>query len=297
MHLLRAIDNGVDGGVPYAVGWLHFFHVDGLQIEGNTFINTDGHDARVLGLYTFSTATLMSDVNVLVPVKKSYTSLPCKNITVKNNKIKGFSHQNSSRLVYLQGRLTGSTKYYIENFRFQDNDVSECFAYISTYNACSDPIYAEYVKGLRISGNKLKNVRRLLYATQSTKVRVRENDIQSAYWVPITSDNCSDMQVVGNSFDGCGSAVYSNLNSKMLVEGNTVVNDINSAISSYTSIFAFKTCTRFFVKNNDLDGVSGTGYQSINIYTTSDKGKVADTWITNFTAASFSGDSTNITIS
>lgn len=284
------------GGLPYAVGWLHFYHMDGLEIIGNSFINTQEYSARILGLYTLDTAILMSDVNVLSPTKKAYTSMPCKNIKFERNKVKGFSNQTNTSLIYLQGKNYSNVLYFVENVKVNKNEFIDCFNLggSATYNICSDVISGDYVKGLKVEGNHGSNIRRLLYLTNSKKIKFHDNDLINVYWNPVNINTSDIITALNNTLDGCGAGFYFNTCNKLTVKHNAVINDNPSALSTYGDIFAFKTCTRLTVKDNDLDGITNSQYISIHLYTVCDNGKVKDNFITGFLPQSISGDSTNI---
>ena len=282
----------------YAHGWLHFYHIDGLEIKNNEFINKNGRDSRIIGLYSIDTAISMDDVALLEPIKKAYTPVPAKNVTIKDNKIKGFNNTNNARLIYIQGRTVGSSNYYADNIKVLENDFIDCYGGSgNAMNTSSDLVYADKVINLRVAGNTGSDIKRLLYAIDSKKITTSENTLNNAHWVPFLVENSNDVSHLNNKLDGCGIAFYSNGVDIISVKGNTVVNEFDEIQPSYGDMIAFKTCKRISAKDNTLSGKSGSPFKSINVYSASDTGKISDNFITGFGAPVVSADSTNIVVS
>lgn len=297
-------NNYVEDGISipsdstYMLGWLHFYHIDGLEVKNNQFINKSGTDSRILGLYSIDTAISMADVAVRDPIKVSYTPVPAKNVTFKDNVIKGFKHTNNARLIYIQGRTKDSTDYFCENIKVLENDFIDCYGGAgNAMNISSDIIYADKVINLRVAGNTGNGIKRLLYGVDSKEIITSENNLKNAHYVPFFVENSVDVSHLNNKLDGCGTAFYSNNIDIVSVKGNTVVNEFDEIKPSFENMIAFKTCKRISAKDNTLTGKPNSLFKGISVYSASDTGRVSDNFVSGFGATYVSPDSTNIVVS
>ncbi len=294
-----AVTDTSNGASNYAIGWLHFYHIDGLTISDNKFINKSGVVSRVLGLYTMDTAILMSDIADPNAVAQAYTSQPCKNIKFERNRIEGFKNTNNIGIIYLQGRLYNTITYNIENISISDNDWINCYDVNtaisqSNYNICSDLISASYVNGLNIYNNRTNGARRILYGTNINKIQFNHNNLKYVYWNPLNVSNSNYINAHANILDGCGAGFYFVSSSDISVKDNQVENDDLNAHATYGAIVQVKSSSNLIIKDNILQGVSGTPYTGIMLYTSCSNGIIKDNLISNFAATSISTDSANI---
>jgi hypothetical protein len=288
----------IPSDTAYANGWLHFYHIDGLEIRDNQFTNTTGSDSRIIGLYSIETAISMADVGLLAPEKKTYTPVPAKNVTIKDNKIKGFKNTNNARLIYIQGRTVGSNNYYADNIKVLENDFADCYCGASdALNTSSDMVYADKVINLRVAGNTGSSIKRLLYATNSKKITTSENILKDVHWVPFLVESSGDVSHLNNKLDGCGIAFYSDGVDIISVKGNTVINEFDAIKPSYGDMIAFKACKRISAKDNTLTGKPSSLFRGISAYEASDTGRISDNFVSGFGATYVSPDSINIVVS
>lgn len=293
---IKFINNYVEGGVDvgslvepysYADGWLHFYHIHGLEILGNTFINTTGNNARLLALYTLDTAIGLDELDNPNPPKVAYTPMPPKNVIFSRNTVIGFKHIDNARVIFLQGREVNSQRYYTENIKITNNKFDSCYSVESTsasgYNISADLVNANLASSVEIQGNHCTSIRRLLYATKSKKIAVRENDIVNGYYVPVSVDESEDVIVDNNQIDNYGGGIYMRNVTRASVKGNTLKDENSAVKSSYPQAIAMNTVNRGVIKDNNITASSGTELNyGINVYGTSNTGMVKDNIVTGF---------------
>lgn len=301
---IKFINNYVEDAVqitnttsPYAVGWLHFYHVDGLEIIGNTFKLTENKRARVIGLLTLDTAILEGEYANPKPPKQAYVPQPPQNVKIKNNRFEGFKRPESDRIIFLQGRNYNSKYQFISNVEIHDNDFIECFntGGGSYRNASSDLIHADYTQFLSVKGNTCINVRRLLYSNSSFNVTVANNKFKFAHWVPLSFSGGDDITIFNNDIvHHAGGFYFRNLRRISVFSNNLQLEKSNSK-QDYNQVIAFNNCTRMSVYANDING-SGILDNGIYFYGGASEGKCFYNFVSGFTKPIAKGSTSGITI-
>jgi hypothetical protein len=288
----------------HAKGWIHFYHADGVVIEGNTFLLSSVNPDACLPIFlmAYTTVNSMSDINNPAPVSQNYTPITCKNVKIRNNTFRNFSNMTGSNgIIRLEGytSLVDGKNYYAEDILIEGNSFIDCYntaLVTTTYDMGEDLINVTKVKNLRVQNNYAKNCRRLLYGTYLTGAKFINNDIDSAYYMPISiNTSCEDVIASGNIIKYSGGGFYFNGVNGLTVKDNHISNDHRGCYDGgYGNIIALKSCTRVSVVGNDLNGVVNSPYTSISAYTSSSRGYIKDNFITNFKAVNVTSDSTTV---
>lgn len=301
---IKFINNYVEDAIEitpeisaYAQGWLHFYHIDGLEVSGNTFKVTDGKRARVLGLYTIDTGILVSDYQSVNPTQQPYVPQPPKNVKVLNNTFIGFNNPNSDRIIFLQGRKYNGTEYLISDVSVHGNTFRDCFdtAGGQYRNASSDLVHADYTQFLSVKDNACENVRRLVYANNCYNTTVGGNSFKFAHWVPISFAGGGDATIFDNDVVHHAGGFYFRDVRRISVFSNNLTLDKASAKTDYNQIMAFNNCQRMTIHNNDINGSNNID-NGIHVYGGSNLGKVTYNIVTGVTTPVAQGSAKNITV-
>lgn len=288
----------VPEGAPYSAGLLHFYHIDGLEISGNVFINNQGNSARVLGLYSIETAIGQKDVAVSNPTKIEYDPVPAKNVWFEKNTIIGFNNATISRIIYLQGREVKTEKYFLENICITGNSFIDCYDHnASSTNVSSDIVFADKVMGLNVSNNYCSSVRRLLYGTDCWDTHIVYNRLYKAYYVPVSIDQSSNIHLTNNIIDDFRGGFYLREINRLQVKDNTFVNEIDDIVAAYGQILSVNQGSKFMIKDNYIEGSDSDITRAISVYESSQNGRIKDNWIVGFNdPIRVSEDSQNIVV-
>lgn len=263
-------------GTPYAAGWLHFYHTNGLEIKGNWFINNKSTSARVLGIYSALTTISKNDFSNPKPEKISYIPETCRNIVFKDNFIKGFNNKFVGRIIYLQGRRVDNVDYFIKNVRINFNDFIDCYDYQSTdVDSSSNIVFADRVHELSMSGNYCNSLRRLLQAYSCVNLLIDQNKVIKSNYIALHLTDCSVVNISENHFDRFRVCMYIRETKRIKLLGNSLVEEKDDIRDRYGSCIAVSRSSNLIVKNNDLLGNTNK-LLGVFIYGSSTKGIVKD---------------------
>lgn len=288
------------GSSTYASGWLHFHCAEDIHIENNEFINTIGSQSRAIGIWGASTGILMSDVGVVSPTYSSITPVISRNVNITGNTFRGFKSEASGvGIISVAGVEVNSTKYFSTNISIEANNFIDCFTGSSTNdNTSSDCISLDKVKVSNISRNYTSSVRRLVYATNSSSIRISHNQMLGAYFVPISVNTSSDVEASFNQVDDFIAGFYFRAIDGVNTVGNTLRN--GKGTTGYGAAITFNGCSLIHARGNILPGpVDSSSNTGISLYGSCSKGIIKDNLIYNYSSESVhvSSDSTNITTS
>ncbi|WP_289891105.1 glycosyl hydrolase family 28-related protein [Virgibacillus pantothenticus] len=263
-------------GTPYAAGWLHFYHTNGIEIKGNSFINNKSTSARVLGVYSALTTISTDDLPNPNPEKISYTPKMCKNIVFKNNFIQGFNNKFVGRIIYLQGRNVENVDCFIRNVRINSNEFIDCYDYQTTdVDSSSNIVFADRVRELSIFNNYCNSLRRLLQAYSCVNLSINENKVIKANYIALHLTDCSVVNVSQNYFDEFRVCMYIRGIERIKLLGNSLVGEKGDISAQYGSCIAISKSSNLIIKNNDLLGNTNR-LLGVFIYGASIRGIVKD---------------------
>jgi hypothetical protein len=299
---IRFLNNYVEGGTntntwnTHTKGWLHFYHAHDITIENNTFINTNAVIACPISFLAYDSAHTIDQINDTAPPSVSYVPQPCKNISIKNNTFKGFSNVGADiGLIKVEGYTNpfDSTAVYAENVKIEDNTFVDCYpaTVTTTQDQGEDLIYLTQVKDARVAFNYTKNFRRLIYVTYSVGVDVSHNQGENGYWHPVNGNYNTSLNISNNTYNHVSGAFYIQNTTGLSICDNTIYDDFGTSFS--TNLIAVRTCSRFKVRGNDLNGNTNSPYTSISVYASSSKGIVKNNIVSGFSPITVSSDTTN----
>lgn len=287
------------GSTNFATGWVHFYGAEDVRIINNEFINVDSRSSRAIGVWTKDTGIPLNQVNVTNPTQTSDVTMAPKNITISGNIFKGFNSADGTSIIYLSGKMVNTTPYYVTGATIEKNTFTDCFSTSGTDdNRSSDCVRLDYVKSALLDGNKGFSIRRLLYATNSSMIKVVNSQLTGAYYIPISINTCSDLDVSHNHLQDFTVGFYFRDIDGISVVSNSFRN--GSPSTGYDAAVLFKGCSYLQFKNNTLPGKPnnnvGTG---ISLYGACSKALVKDNLIYNYADYKIyvSSDSTDVTTS
>lgn len=295
------INNFVSGGIStpdnpdfssYSVGWLHFYHIDGLEISGNIFKNTTGDPARVLGLYTIDTAIPVNQASEEKPDMVPYPIEVPRNVKFNNNKLIGFNSIEKNNTMFLQGRNYDKV-YYVKNVTIDYNDFIDCYNDTVTGNYGLDIVRAKYTEGLSISNNYCNSIKRLADLHGCQNINFNHNVMNNVQYYSLSSAESDSLQAFGNTHDGVAGGFYVASSDKAKVLNNTFTNLYPYATEVHPQMISLSSVNRLVINNNDISIDIPEVTNGINIYGMSTKGYVKNNIITGGAYEILIGDNTS----
>ncbi|WIT26791.1 hypothetical protein [Bacillus phage SPO1L5] len=285
------------GSSTYASGWLHFHCAKDIYIEDNQFINTSGSQTRAIGIWGASTGILMSDVGVVSPTYTSITPVISHDVRINGNTFTGFKSESTGvGIVSVAGVDVDGVQYFSTNINIENNNFIDCFTGSTTNdNTSSDCISLDKVKVSNISRNYTSSVRRLVYATNSSMVKISYNQMLGAYFVPISVNTSSDVEASFNQVDDFIASFYFRATNGVNVVGNTLRN--GKGTTGYAASIIFNGCSLIQSRGNILPGPVDTSSDTgISLYGACSKAYVKDNLIYGYSSKEvhISADSTDI---
>lgn len=251
----------------WSIGWIHFFGVHSIMIQGNVFESTKGQQSLAIGIIRYGHDLTDAVSGNTVPGSYSYQS----DVIIKDNTFKGFKTDKANHgLITVYGNSTyGSTNLQIINNNFIDN-LPDSFNW-TTDTAGVDLIQTYGFKDTKINDNYVNNCRRLLYikedsvTTIQSTYQINNNIIKNAAYVPIvmnmltTSNQTIDIN--NNQFNMVRECVaVTNVNGYTNFINNDVLFHTSSHLSSTNGYYN----SAVTISSNNLNLANNTVIQSSN---------------------------------
>ncbi|WIT25995.1 hypothetical protein [Bacillus phage SPO1L1] len=286
------------GSSTYASGWVHFHCAEDIHIEDNEFINTTGSQSRAIGVWGASTGILMSDVGVVSPTYSSITPVVSRNVNITGNTFRGFNSEASGvGIVSASGVEVNSAQHFSVSINIYNNNFIDCYTKNpSNDNTSSDCISLDKVSVANVSNNYASSIRRLVYASNSSLIKVSHNQMLGAYFVPISINTSSDVESSFNHISDFKAGFYFRDVNGVRVTDNTLRN--GSGSTGYAASISFNGCSLIQARGNTLPSPADSSVNTgMTLYGSCSKGVIRDNLIYGYSSESIhiSTDSTDIT--
>jgi hypothetical protein len=255
---IKFCNNYVEGnefrGTAHSGGGIRFYAVDGVRIEGNTFVDIKNTNCQVISI----------QAKVVEGVIESSS-----NINIESNTFLNFKYAGTGGKALI--RIYGYDSQYITNINICNNKFRDCRdeTLEGSINAGKDLISTTLVNGIVVSNNIADYGRRLVYASNSKNITIENNIMKQLFFIPLSINESENIIVSNNIIEESNNGIYMSLNKNIQITSNIFKNIRDNLKSTYQAINMFKTCEGLIYAGNQIikeDNYSSNFFKMINSY-------------------------------